>query len=152
MTLRTLQVTWCDDIRFEIGNKPSFMGVYTGGMVLASLPTTLDRLSVWFSAASPLEEPFTRFSIRVVRDDGVVILQMPEVVVAAAEAGTIPDGRTHAVLAAALNLGRVEFPEGCKYLQAIATTESGEVSSAKLWVDVNPQLLVSYGVPVPSPL
>lgn len=150
MNSRSLQVTWCDDIRFEIGNKPSFMGVYASGMVVANLPVTLDRLSVWFTAYTPLDEPFLKFGLRIVRDDGTILLDLPQASITQPVLAEIPEGRTHASLAGAWPLGRLELPHGCRYLQAIAATEAGEIYSQKLWIEVNPQFLASTGIAVPT--
>lgn len=147
MSSRSLHVIWCDDVRLEIGNKPSFMGVYASGMVVANLPTALERLSVYFVAYTPLEEPFRKFGFRIIRDDGTTVLDAPQADVAPPE--NIPEGRTYASLAGGWPLGRLELPQGCKYLQAVATTEAGEISSHKLWIDVNPQFLASTGIAVP---
>jgi hypothetical protein len=34
----------CDDIRHEVGNKPSYMGVYTGDILVEVFPFTLQKL------------------------------------------------------------------------------------------------------------
>ena len=41
----------------ELGNKPSFMGVYTGGIVVPALPTVLPKLCVYAWVVSPIESP-----------------------------------------------------------------------------------------------
>lgn len=51
--LISLHALWCDDIRQEVGNKPSFMGVYTGALVVPQLPLTLPKLCVWLTVTAP---------------------------------------------------------------------------------------------------
>jgi hypothetical protein len=46
---------FCDDIRMEIGNKASLMGIYSGGMnIAAEFPFSLPKLAFWLR----YEEPF----------------------------------------------------------------------------------------------
>lgn len=78
MSQRSVHTIWCDDIRQELGNKPSFMGVYTGGIVLLGLPTVLPRLGVWTTVRSSADRPIREVSVRVERDDGTILLELPK--------------------------------------------------------------------------
>jgi hypothetical protein len=40
----TIFVTYCDDVRAEVGGKQSLMGVYNAQLLVASLPVTLPKL------------------------------------------------------------------------------------------------------------
>lgn len=45
---------FCDDIRFEVGNKISLMGVYTGELVTPQLPTSLAKLCCVVTVVFPV--------------------------------------------------------------------------------------------------
>ena len=70
---RYIHTIWCDDIRQELGNKPSFMGVYTGGIVLDRTPAVLSKLCAWTVAACDIDDSLQAVSISVERDDGEVL-------------------------------------------------------------------------------
>ncbi|MBL8268045.1 hypothetical protein [Steroidobacter sp.] len=145
MNARTLSVTWCDDIRHEVGNKLSFMGVYTGGLVVPTLPTTLPRLCAWFTATAPVSEPFNRIAAKIIRDDGFILGHTPEVKVQPLPSN-LPDGRNIQSLNGGLFISPLDLVEKCRYVQLIVTTESDELTSAKLWIEANPELLKQSGV------
>lgn len=57
---------FCDDIRFEVGNKVSLMGVYTGDLFVQELPTVLPKLCVAVAYVThPLARPTDLLSFRV---------------------------------------------------------------------------------------
>jgi hypothetical protein len=53
MTRPQLEVIFCDDVRQEIGNKQSFIGVYSGDLLVERLPVVLPRLCVVASLTLP---------------------------------------------------------------------------------------------------
>ena len=143
MTNRYVHTIWCDDIRQEIGNKPSFMGVYTGGLVVAALPVVLPRLSIFSWIVTPKETPFKRIGIRVTRDDGTVLVAVeqagPEKGFEASQAARPNSSRQ--VIMAALNISGLEMPASCKYLAVFVDTESETLEGPKLHIEVNPSLV-----------
>lgn len=66
---RWAHVIWCDDIRQEVGNKPSFMGVYTGEMVVPTRPAILARFAAHVTVGTPWNRPFQKLVLRVMRND-----------------------------------------------------------------------------------
>lgn len=64
---------FCDDIRQEIGNKMSLMGIYNGELHVATLPAVLSKLCVAIFCATSIENPFQSLSIKVTSDN--VVLQ-----------------------------------------------------------------------------
>ncbi len=143
MAERYVHTIWCDDVRQEIGNKPSFMGVYTGGIVLPSLPTVLPRLAAYSWIASPINEPLKTMALRVVRDDGVVLVDMPSIETPKENAPPAqrPDA-TRVMAMVGIVLNSVEIPEGCRYLKILVDTESSTLEGTKLYVDVNPEFFL----------
>lgn len=138
MTDRYVHVIWCDDIRQEVGNKPSFMGVYTAGIVLPGLPAVLPRLAVYVWLDTPIERPFKKLVMRLVRDDGFALFEMqPEF--KEGQDAFIPDrpDATRAVTMAGISLGAIEVPAGCKYFSVIVETEAETMEGPRLRIDIS---------------
>jgi hypothetical protein len=77
---RWIHAIWCDDIRHELGNKPSLMGVYTGDLVMPTLPAMLPRLAVFVGAWTPKSQPFKQLKIRIEKCDGehsLAVIEIP---------------------------------------------------------------------------
>ncbi len=70
---RHAQVVFCDDIRLEIGNKASLMGVYGGEMVFPAFPGHTPQLCVSVQIRTPVSEPIEVFSIRIVHNDLTIV-------------------------------------------------------------------------------
>ncbi len=141
MNQHSVHTMWCDDIRQELGNKPSFMGVYTGGIVLAALPAVLPRLGLWTTVTATPDEPIQQLSARVVRDDGTILLEMRDC--AAPEAGeqrSTGNATRHALMFGAI-MAPVEVPLGCRHFQVVVSADGKELPGPKLWVEVDPGLL-----------
>jgi hypothetical protein len=49
---------FCDDIRTELGEKLSFMGVYNGILFLPEFPYTLPKLCAHINLVTPASEPY----------------------------------------------------------------------------------------------
>lgn len=70
-----LWVTFCDDIRQEVGNKLSYLGVYGPTLIVPSFPTTLLKLCCAFSVRMPSESPPKRVAFKLLRDEEVILQQ-----------------------------------------------------------------------------
>lgn len=154
MNDRFVHTLWCDDIRQEVGNKPSFMGVYTGNIVLPQLPTVLPRLFLWITINASKKRPVKTLALTVERDDGTPLVEVPETPAPIDAAQPPREGATRQLAMFAFNVGPVEIPSGCKYFNVRVKTEAGELEGSKLWVDVNPAFLAQVipgGVPAQEP-
>lgn len=60
---------FCDDIRQEIGQKMSMMGIYNGELHVSALPTVMPKLCIAVFCVTPIEEPFKSLTIRANSDD-----------------------------------------------------------------------------------
>lgn len=69
MTARHMWAVVCDDVRQEIGNKQSHMGIYTGEILLPTLPITMPKLCVVLTVRTLSTDPFKQLAVRVLRDD-----------------------------------------------------------------------------------
>lgn len=157
MSSRYVHAIWCDDIRQEIGNKPSFMGVYVGGMTVGSLPVMLPRLAVYLWINTPLDKPLKKISFRIMRDDGFKLAELTSIDIPDIKEAKHINNRcdlSRSSITAGLTLNNVEIPEGCKYFSILVDTESETLDGSKLHIDINPEALAqmnSVGLPPPTP-
>lgn len=62
---RVAHCSFCDDVRAEIGNKLSIMGVYSGELITPSTPFVLSKLCCILSCITPIERPFSSLAFRL---------------------------------------------------------------------------------------
>jgi hypothetical protein len=65
---RQLETIWCDDIRFELGGKVSYIGVYTGYLYVPAFPVVLPKLCLAVKIVSRPEHPLQSFELRVLKN------------------------------------------------------------------------------------
>jgi hypothetical protein len=63
---------FCDDVRQELGNKLSYLGIYGPNLIVPSLPTTLVKLCCVLTIRVPATSPPKRVVFRLLRDDDVI--------------------------------------------------------------------------------
>lgn len=73
--IRYLHSLYCDDIRHEINGKVSYVGAYHGQLLVQSLPVVVPKLCVAIFAVTPANEPFKKFSLRILKNDENLIEQ-----------------------------------------------------------------------------
>lgn len=64
---RHLDVIYCDDIRNEVGNKFSLMGIYTRELTIPKAPLLLPRLCIVVKVVTDINDPFESLVVRVVK-------------------------------------------------------------------------------------
>ncbi len=92
MSDRFLHAIFCDDIRFELQNKLSLMGIYYGSITPEALPTYLARFCAHAVAVTPVERPFRQVDLQLLLND-VVVQEMsvpPEALVMDPEKSLLP--------------------------------------------------------------
>lgn len=62
---RHVEVIYCDDIRNEVGDKVSYMGIYQGDMYVPSLPLILPKLCIAVNVVTSISSPFQKLSVTV---------------------------------------------------------------------------------------
>ena len=72
---RYVSVIYCDDVRAEIGNKLSYMGIYQNELLISKLPSTLLKLCIVITVFTPKDEPFKELEFKVFRDDDVLAIK-----------------------------------------------------------------------------
>jgi hypothetical protein len=81
---RVAHCLFCDDIRFEVGNKYSFMGIYSGEMIFAgSPPVMLPRFGIVTWVIADADDPVKTVSVLVrMLPDGAEIIKTDQLPVA----------------------------------------------------------------------
>lgn len=69
MTKPQLEVIFCDDVRQEVGHKHSFIGVYSGDLLVKRLPVVLPRLCVVMSLTLPEADECDSVHFRIMQGD-----------------------------------------------------------------------------------
>ncbi|WP_133510302.1 DUF6941 family protein [Candidatus Thiosymbion oneisti] len=72
MITRYVETLFCDDIRHEMGGKLSFIGVYSGELLVPAFPVTLPKLCLFVNIVTPAEEPFRSLNLRILKDTEIV--------------------------------------------------------------------------------
>lgn len=84
---RYVTVQFCDDIRQEVGNKYSLVGCYGPSMLLSAVPVVLSKLCAFVRIYTPVNRPFAKLSIRVLRGDQLLTeMEIPQEVLASIRA------------------------------------------------------------------
>jgi len=138
MTDSYVHAIWCDDIRQEVGNKPSFMGVYTAGLTIESaLPVILQRLCLYVWVVQNTDKPFNSLVLKITRDDGLVLAELRPDMSDIDELITKGNhlNSKHAMLMAGVTINGVEISPTCKYFSITAETEAGILEGPKLHIN-----------------
>lgn len=64
--------TFCDDVRQEVGNKISYLGIYGPNLIVPSFPTTLVKLCCVFNVRVPASSPPRNVTFKLLRDEEVI--------------------------------------------------------------------------------
>ncbi|WP_225031778.1 hypothetical protein [Paraburkholderia sp. XV] len=63
---------FCDDVRPELGNKLSVMGIYSGELFVPVAPFVLSKLCCVLGCMTPTEKPFTSLGFSLTVDGNVI--------------------------------------------------------------------------------
>jgi hypothetical protein len=69
MSRPQLEVVFCDDVRQEIGNKQSLIGVYSGDLLVKHLPAVLPKLCVVATLRLPRAKACGSVHFRIMQGD-----------------------------------------------------------------------------------
>ena len=69
---RTLQTIWCDDVRMEVGNKMSLMGIYSAELLVPTFPFVLQKLCLSCKISADIKKPFKQLKIVVSKNEEVI--------------------------------------------------------------------------------
>jgi hypothetical protein len=68
MTPAFMETIYCDDVRAEIGNKLSFMGVYGSNLLLSDFPAALPKFCAVMSLYLPVDAQANAISFSLCKD------------------------------------------------------------------------------------
>jgi len=66
---RHIQTIFCDDIRNEMGGKLSYIGVYSGRLIVSKFPVTLPKLCLALNIVTPASQPFRSLSLSILKNE-----------------------------------------------------------------------------------
>ena len=69
---RIIVTQFCDDVRYEVGNKFSLIGCYSDELIAEKLPVALPKLCVQIRAFTLVENPFSKLVIRALLGEEVI--------------------------------------------------------------------------------
>jgi hypothetical protein len=72
---RSLSVIYADDMRQEMGDKITIVGMYQNQMVFPSLPAQVLKLAVFLTATSSIDRPFRKLVFRLFKNDEMIFEQ-----------------------------------------------------------------------------
>ena len=141
--MRYIQVTYCDDIRHELGNKRSLMGVYATELLVTTIPATLPKLGIAVSIITPFAEPFKKLVVRIQSNKKQLVVS-EDLAAGFSDSGNFIDDNfdpaTEEKDYPKLAICELEFLIESFYIdrdqniRVLAETESGEIASRALRV------------------
>ena len=134
---------FCDDIRQEIGGKLSYIGVYGAQMFVPSFPISLPKLCLAMSMITPVDTPFRKLAMRILKDDTQLaegVLDETQLAGAVEASTDVPaDERKDRILTLQSMFVFSPFQlEGPCTLKVRVETESGELRGVGLRIDQAP--------------
>lgn len=69
MIERHVETIFCDDIRHEVSNKLSYIGVYSGNLYVKAFPAALPKLCVAIKVVTSKDKPLDSIRLRILKDD-----------------------------------------------------------------------------------
>jgi len=69
---RYAHVTYCDDVRLEVGSKFSLMGIYNGLMAVPQFPFVLGKLVAFVSIAVPADQGLSAIKVECSIGDNIL--------------------------------------------------------------------------------
>ncbi|HET9106890.1 MAG TPA: hypothetical protein VFN79_06830 [Steroidobacteraceae bacterium] len=132
---RYVTVQFCDDIRQEVGNKYSLVGCYGPSMLLSALPVVLPKLCAFVRIYTPVDRPFAKLSIRVLRGDQLLTeLEIPQEILASASAVEHLAGKNVAMVGSGLAISPLPIEEPCT-LRIEVDTDEGPLQAETLRIE-----------------
>jgi len=132
---------FCDDVRVEIGNKTSLMGIYGGELLVPAMPTMLPKLAVVIFVRTPIDQPMATLAFEV--REGSTVLVRHEISAVELEAGqkSMIDRDFGEERPKSLSIGANAFiqpfvVERPKAIEAVVICDGKELAAGKLFVKV----------------
>ena len=128
---RFVSVQFCDDIRQEIGNKFSLIGCYGPLIQVHPLPALMPKLCASIKVYTPIERPFGKCVVRILRGDATVA-ELPFANESASPHPVVEGARWQVAIAMIL---MAPFPvETACTLRVEVETDDGTLSGGTTWI------------------
>jgi hypothetical protein len=135
---RFVCVQFCDDVRQEVGNKISLMGCYQNLIQVQQAPAVLPKLCLMAKVYTPLDRPFRRLIIRILRNETQKLAELAYSEEAlATPIAPVPEGSQGQLFSAILIISPFTIDDACT-LRVEAETDEEPVRSGLTWVKVEP--------------
>jgi hypothetical protein len=139
---RFVSVQYCDDIRQELGNKFSLIGCYGPMIQVHPLPSVLPKLCASIKVYTPIERPFGKCVVRILRGDSAIAE------LAFANDSALPpplhmEGARWQVAIAMIIMSPFPVEAACT-LRVEVETEEGTLSGGTTWIN-------AADLPTPAP-
>ena len=138
---RYLHTIYCDDVRIEVGNKQSLMGIYSGELLVPEFPIALPKLCIVVNLVTPIDKPLKELTIKITQNNETLIevpvtgeqLTQPQSSIIENGEKDNPDRRI--ALNFTLMLAPFSIEKEC-ILRVRAVTESGELKGNGLRIKI----------------
>lgn len=146
---RHLETVFCDDIRQEVGNKLSYMGIYFSEMTIPTAPLVLPKLCVAIKAVTAATDPFQSIDMQLVKvkNGEETLLASTGQISMPTDASPEVDGVPMMVFQSMFMLNPFQIDEECT-LRVKAITEREELRGLGLRINV----VQPPSIPTPSPV
>lgn len=134
-TSRHIEVIYCDDIREEVGNKVSYMGIYSKDLFVPTSPIVLPKLCIAVKVVTDMADPFKELEVRVLKGDDEVELLSTGLIPGPPEDWTSEDNSTFMIAQMAFMLSPYQI-DGETILRVRARTEREELKGRGLRIFV----------------
>ena len=127
---------FCDDVRQEVGNKLSFIGVYNGGQLLIEgIPGILPKLCAHTVAQTPIDKPFRSLSFKAYLGEELLgLVDVPQSDLERIQR-QVPSGVDARAVAVGTIFAFSPFVIAeATVLRIVVTTEEGELPPNRLWI------------------
>jgi len=134
---RYVTAIFCDDIRYEMGGKISYMGCYQSEIIVHTAPILLAKLCVFASVYTPKDRLFKSLIFRVLQDDDVELarVEVPTENLKRTANQTNDKSITRQFLSTSIVFSpfAIEKPT---MLRIMAITEEGEITGPRILIKV----------------
>lgn len=135
---RFVTVQFCDDIRQEVGNKYSLVGCYGPSMLLSVMPVVLPKLCAFVRIYTPVNRPFAKLSIHVLRGDQLLTeMEIPQEALSSIRATEHLAGENFVIVGSGLAIFPLAIEEPCM-LRIEVETDEGPIKGDALRIERAP--------------
>ncbi len=131
---RVAHCVFCDDIRTEVGNKASFMGVYVSDLYINQpFPAVLQKLCAIIWLISDPDDPPTQMTTTIILPDGVEFVRMESPQLELPDPFQMMQTAQKAILSQTVQCCPLPLPsEGM--LEVWVETDREKLRAGRLWV------------------